>query len=164
MTAQRIERTRRSSRGTAGRFGSAVKVAIMVAMAVAVVVTLLSLAACGSDAGAEPTREYTFHIEAVENGDQYDYVAKDPIDLRVGDRVTFEMVNNGALIHDLVVVHPDGQTIATADAVATGATLSLTVDFVEPGFYRLNCNVDNHLTEHGMQAIVEVLNADGSSA
>ena len=125
---------------------------------------VLALTACGADAGAEPTRTYTLHIEAVENGDQYDYVATDPIDLRVGDRVTFEMVNNGALIHDLVVVHPDGQTIATADAVGAGATLSLTVDLAEPGFYRLNCNVDNHLTQHGMQAIVEVLNADGSSA
>ena len=125
---------------------------------------VLALTACGSDTGSEPSRQYTFHIEAVENGDQYDYVAKDPIDLRVGDRVTFEMVNNGALIHDLVVVHPDGQTIATAAAVAAGATLSVTVDFVDPGFYRLNCNVDNHLTQHGMQAIVEVLNADGTSS
>ena len=131
---------------------------------VAVLFPVLALTACGSDAGAEPSREYTFHLEAVENGDQYDYVATDPIDLRVGDRVTFEMVNKGALIHDLQVVHPDGQTIATAAAVAAGATLTVTVDFVDAGFYRLNCNVDNHLTEHGMQAIVEVLNADGSSS
>ena len=125
---------------------------------------VVALTACGSDAGAAPTREYTLHLEAVENGDKYDYVAKDPIDLRVGDRVTFEMVNNGALIHDLQVVHPDGQPIGTAASVGPGGTLSVTVDFADAGFYRLNCNVDNHLTEHDMQAIVEVTEADGTPA
>ena len=43
-----------------------------------------------------------------------------------------------------------------SEVAAAGGTASVTVWFEEPGFYRINCLVDDHLTEHGMQAIVEV--------
>lgn len=120
--------------------------------------------ACGSDAGAAPERERTLVIEAFEDGEAYGYRAVGSVDVRAGDRVTIEMRNVGALIHDLAVIHPDGSTIATAPAIAAGATTTLTVDLEDPGVYRFNCNVENHLTEHGMQQYVEVRNADGSSS
>lgn len=119
----------------------------------------VTFTACGGDGAAAPTREYTIHLRAEEQGDTYKYIAEDPLDLRVGDRVTIEMRNAGALAHDLQVVHPDGQPIATGAATAPGGTLSVVVDFEDPGVYRLNCNVDNHLTEHGMQAFIEVTEA-----
>ena len=120
-------------------------------------VLLPLLGACGGNAGdAEPLRSYTLHLRADDSQPEYLYVAEDPIDLRVGDEVTFELDNTGALIHDLQVVDPDGDAIGTAAAAASGATTSVTVTFEEPGFYRLNCLVDTHLTEHNMQAIVEV--------
>jgi uncharacterized cupredoxin-like copper-binding protein len=116
----------------------------------------LTVSACGSNASSEPLRSYTLHLRMDDNEPEYVYIAEDPVDLRVGDQVTFEVRNDGTLDHDLQIVDPNGDDIATAQAVAPGDTLALTVDFEDAGFYQLNCLVDNHLTEHGMQAIVEV--------
>lgn len=122
------------------------------------------MTACGSDAGADPLRAYTVQLRAVEQGETYGYVSVGEVDLRVGDEVTFEMDNAGALIHDLVVVAPEGDTIAASDPIGPGQTISLVVEFEEPGRYRLRCNVDDHLTVHDMQVFVEVKNADGTSS
>ena len=121
---------------------------------------VLTMSACGSNARSEPLRTYTLNLRADDSEPDYMYVAEDTVDLRVGDEVTFEMRNDGTLDHDLQIVDPQGDDIATADAVGPGQTLTLTVEFEEPGFYQLNCLVDNHLTEHGMQAIVEVTEPD----
>lgn len=115
--------------------------------------------ACGSNASAEPEREYTLRLRAVENGADYGYVADDPVDVRVGDRVTFEVRNDGALPHDLQILDPSGESIGVAPAVPSGETLQLSVTFDESGFYRLNCLVDDHLTVYGMQEIIEVADA-----
>ena len=122
----------------------------------AVAVVLTALAGCGSNGDAEPERAYTLHLRAEDASERYTYVAEDEVDIRVGDEVTFEVDNAGALIHDLQVVDPDGSVVGVAAAANPGATTSVTVFFEEPGFYRLNCLVDNHLTEHDMQVIVEV--------
>ena len=74
----------------------------------------------------------------------------------VGDQVTFQAENDGTLDHDLQIVGPDGIAIDEADAVAPGDALAVTVDLDEPGIYQLNCLVDNHLTEHNMQALIQV--------
>lgn len=125
---------------------------------------IVLFAACGGDGAAsdEPTRAYTLRLRAEDQGDRYTYIAEDPLDLRAGDRVTFEMDNAGLLIHDLVVVGEDGAAIATGPAVGPGESLTLTVDFEEPGFYRLRCNVDDHLTVHDMQVFIEVKDADAT--
>jgi uncharacterized cupredoxin-like copper-binding protein len=127
----------------------------------AAAIAMTTLTACGADGDAfSPVREYSINLRAEEQGEEYTYVAEDALDLRVGDRVTIEMSNAGALIHDLQVIHPDGQPIAIAPPFAGGSSLTLVVDFEEAGIYRLNCLVDNHLTEHGMQALIEVKAAD----
>ncbi len=128
-------------------------------------VAALLVTACGGDgiASSEPTREYALRLRAEEQGDRYTYIAEDPVDVRAGDRVTFEMDNAGLLIHDLVVVAQDGSAIATAPAVGPGQSLSLTVDFAEPGAYRLRCNVDDHLTLHDMQVVIEVKEPDADA-
>jgi uncharacterized cupredoxin-like copper-binding protein len=131
------------------------------------VAAVLPAAACGADAGtsaAEPLRSYTVALSAIERGDTYSYVSEEQVDLRAGDEVTFEMDNAGLLVHDLVVIAPDGSAIAAADPVAAGQTATLVVQFEEPGRYRLRCNVDDHLTVHDMQVFVEVKNADGTAA
>jgi plastocyanin len=117
---------------------------------------VLPLTACGSNSTAEPVRSYTLHLRAEDSEPEYVYIAEGPVDLRVGDEVTFEFENTGSLAHDLQVVDPAGDAIGVSAVAAPGATTSVTVLFEEPGFYRLNCLVDDHLTEHGMQAIVEV--------
>lgn len=126
----------------------------------ALCVALVSAAAaCGGDTVAEPTRSYTIDLHTEDSAQEYEYVADDPIDVRVGDEVTFDVAITGTLIHDLQIVDPDGAAIATAPPAVPGDTTSVTVLFEEPGFYRLNCLVDNHLTEHDMQAIIEVTEA-----
>jgi uncharacterized cupredoxin-like copper-binding protein len=117
---------------------------------------LVALAACGGDASGSAGREHTLRLLAQEHGEEYGFVADGPIDLRVGDRVTFELQNHGVLPHDLAVIHPDGHMIGTTPAAGPGDVVSVEVDLAEPGYYRLNCNVDDHLTRHGMQAVVEV--------
>lgn len=125
-------------------------------LAALVTALIVPLAACGADGEAEPLRSYTLRLRADDSADEYLYIAEDPVDLRVGDEVTFEFDNTGSLAHDLQVVDPDGDEIGVSTVAAAGETTSVTVLFEEPGFYRLNCLVDDHLTEHGMQAIVEV--------
>ena len=134
------------------------------ARVVAAAATVSVITACGADAGAEPLRSYAVGIQAIERGETYSYVSVGEVDLRVGDEVTFEMENAGALIHDLVVIAPEGNAIASADPVGPGQDASLVVQFEEPGRYRLRCNVDDHLTVHDMQVFVEVKNADGTSS
>lgn len=120
---------------------------------------LVPLVACGADGEAEPLRSYVLNLRTDDSGQEYLYIAEDPFDIRVGDEVTFEYHNTGSLAHDLQVVDPAGDEIGLAPVAAAGATTSVTVLFEEPGFYRLNCLVDDHLTAHGMQAVVEVSEA-----
>jgi len=115
---------------------------------------------CGGDGEATPTRQYTLGLTADDSDDRYRYVATEAVDIRVGDEVTFEFDNTGLLVHDLVVVDPDGDTIATAPPVVPGQSTSLTVLFEQSGFFRLNCLVDDHLTAHEMQTFVEVTDPD----
>lgn len=114
------------------------------------------LTACGSNS-TEPTRVLTVELRMEDHEDEYRYVAVGTVPrFAVGDRVTFAAGNSGTLDHDLQVVGPDGLAIETADAVAPGDTLTVTIDLDEPGIYQLNCLVDNHLTEHGMQQLIQV--------
>jgi uncharacterized cupredoxin-like copper-binding protein len=130
----------------------------IVAAALALV---LSAAACGGDGEAEPVRSYDVALRMEDGQDRYRYVAEGEVpDIRTGDEVTFEVRNAGALAHDLQVVAPNGDVIGTAAAVNPGQTLTLTVRFDEAGPYRLNCLVDDHLTAHQMQTVVEVREPD----
>lgn len=122
---------------------------------------LVVAASCGGDDPSEPTRAYTIGLEVDDSGERYRYVAVDPVDIRVGDEVTFELVNTGALVHDLRVVAPDGSPIAAATPVAPGGRASVTARFDEAGFFRLDCLVDDHLIEHRMQTFIEVNESAG---
>lgn len=127
--------------------------------AAVVLVTGALLVGCGADGAAEPVRTYTLRLRTDDSGAEYEYIAVDPLDLRVGDEVTFEFDNTGSLPHDVQVVDPSGAQVGVSTVANPGATTSVTVLFDEAGFYRLNCLVDDHLTAHGMQAIVEVTEA-----
>ncbi len=125
-------------------------------------IVALSISACGSDSSPEAVRAYTLHLRA-EDADpsHYRYVAEDALDIQVGDRVTIQVSNVGALPHDLEVRQPDGQVVATAPvAAAAGGTTQVVVDFTQTGVYSLRCNVGDHLTKHDMQAMIEVGPAD----
>lgn len=115
---------------------------------------------CAGNATTEPERAYVLDLEVDDSGDEYRYVAVDPVDVRVGDEVTFTLTNTGTLVHDLRVVSPDGNALASTRPTAPGATAQVTVRFDEPGFHRLDCLVDDHLVAHGMQSFVEVTEPD----
>lgn len=120
---------------------------------------IVASACGGGDDVTEAARSYTLNLHTEDDEQEYEYIADDPIDVRVGDEVTFDVAITGTLIHDLQIVDPAGAAIATAPPAVPGDSTSVTVLFEEPGFYRLNCLVDNHLTEHGMQAVIEVTEA-----
>lgn len=122
---------------------------------------VLLAAACGGNSGGEAERGYTIGLEVEDNSQRYRYVATDTVDIRVGDEVTFELENTGTLIHDLQVVDPDGNRVGYATPTAPGANATVTVQFDESGFFRLNCLVDDHLTEHEMQTFFEVTDPSG---
>ena len=122
----------------------------------AVSILLLAVAACGTDGSTDAARSYTVQLRADDSGAEYRYVTDQSLAITTGDEVTFELHNDGALPHDVQVVAPDGTQVGLAPVADAGATTSVTVRFDEPGYYRLNCLVDDHLTAHGMQAIIEV--------
>jgi hypothetical protein len=123
-------------------------------------VGLVLTAACGSD-GDGATRAYDVGLRIDDSADEYRYIATGDIpDFRVGDEVTFIVDNTGALPHDLQVQAPDGDVVGIAPAVAPGDTLEVTALLDQSGPYRLNCLVDDHLTEHSMQTLIQVVDAD----
>ncbi len=114
------------------------------------------LLACGGDDTVEPLRSYEMRLHIDDAEERYRYVADDPVDVRVGDEVTFQVTNTGALPHDLQVVGPGDVVLGVAPPVVSGGVITLTVHFAEPGRFALRCLVDDHLTTHGMQSIIEV--------
>lgn len=116
--------------------------------------------ACGGD-GVEVERSYSIELSVDDGDDRYRYVTEDTVDIRVGDEVTFALVNTGALVHDLQVVDPNGNRVGYAPPVVPGDDAAVTVLFEEPGFFRLDCLVDDHLTAHEMQTFFEVTDPSG---
>ena len=125
-----------------------------------VVMASVIVAGCGGDAIAEPLRSYSLAVEiADDEPGAYRYIALDPVDIRVGDEVTFTMDNTGSLAHDMHVYGADGE-VASAAAAAPGGTTQLTVFFEAEGVYQLRCYTDDHLTAHQMFAEFDVLQPD----
>lgn len=130
-----------------------------IAGAIVASVLVVTGSGCGGN-GDAPTRSYALTLQVDDSQDEYRYVAVDPVDIRVGDEVTFELDNTGIFVHDVQVVGPDGNMIAKAEPAAPGTETTVTVQFDEAGFYRLDCLVDDHLTAHGMQTFIEVTDPD----
>ena len=124
------------------------------------VLFVVTATACGGNSTGT-VRSYSIGLEVEDGSDRYRFIATDEVDVRVGDEVTFELENTGTLIHDLQVVDPEGNRVAYAEPTAPGADATLTVLFEEDGFFRLNCLVDDHLTEHDMQTFFEVTDPSG---
>ena len=118
--------------------------------------TVFGAVSCGGDTDSGPARSYTIGLEVDDSGERYRYVATDEVDIQVGDEVTFELLNTGALPHDLQIVDPDGTVIALAEPVGPGGQASVTARFDSAGFFRLNCLVGDHLIVHEMQTFIEV--------
>ena len=126
-------------------------------LAVLAIAPVALLSACGDDEGPDVERSYDVELNVDDSGEEYKFVAVGEVpDFRVGDEVTFIVENTGSLNHDLQVQAPDGDVVGLAPAVAPGETLEVTAFLGQVGIYRLNCLVDDHLTEHDMQTLIEV--------
>lgn len=126
-------------------------------LALLAIAPMALLSACGGDEGPDVERSYDVELKVDDSGEEYKFVAVDEVpDFRVGDEVTFVVENTGTLNHDLQVMAPDGDVAGVAPAVAPGETLEVTAFLGQVGVYRLNCLVDDHLTQHDMQTLIEV--------
>ena len=126
-------------------------------LAVVAIAPLALLSACGDDAGPEVERSYDVELRIDDSGDDYKFVAVGEVpDFTVGDEVTFIVENTGTLNHDFQVQAPDGDVVGLAPAVAPGDSMEVTAFLGQVGIYRLNCLVDDHLTQHDMQTLIEV--------
>ena len=126
-------------------------------LAVLAIAPMALLSACGDDEGPDVERSYDVELRIDDSGDDYEYIAVDDVpDFRVGDEVTFIVDNTGTLTHDLQVQAPDGDVLGLAPEAAPGETTEVTVFLGQVGFYRLVCQVDDHLTEHNMETLIEV--------
>ncbi len=110
---------------------------------------------CGANTSSEPAREYVVDLHIDDSGEEYEYVVDEAFDVRVGDRVTFRIENTGLLPHDVQVVDPNGTRVAAGPIADPGEVTEAVVMFEEEGIYQLNCLVDDHLTAHRMQALVQ---------
>ena len=78
----------------------------------------------------------------------------EPLDVSAGSDSTIEVLNEGAVDHDLLV-RKDGKTLGGIDVIAGGQSAKLKVD-VEPGEYEIYCSVPGH-EEAGMVGTLTVM-------
>ncbi len=122
------------------------------------VVTGLFLAGCGSNAtnadSAQDTAGSTVNGGAA--GDGATFVADDivftqaPSDVPAG-QVTVELVNEGAIVHDVVIEEIGDEVVATANG---GETATGQVE-LEPGTYTYYCSIAGHRSA-GMEGTLTV--------
>ncbi|HEY4865932.1 MAG TPA: cupredoxin domain-containing protein [Candidatus Dormibacteraeota bacterium] len=75
----------------------------------------------------------------------------DPSDLKVkSGKVSFFLVNNGGVSHDLVVTSSDGKSVARSELVQPGNSTVLTVDNLAAGDYKFICDQPGH-ADQGMK-------------
>jgi uncharacterized cupredoxin-like copper-binding protein len=118
---------------------------------VAVVVTALALAACGSDdntSGSSSSARETIEVHLSE-------FKLDPSRVTVDTpgTYTFKAVNDGQFVHALEIEgHGIEQKTATIDP---GKTATLRVDLAKTGSYEVYCPIDDH-RNMGMKASLAV--------
>ena len=113
-------------------------------------VVAVALSACGgSPTPTPPPAAKTFAVEATEFA-----FAPNSFTAKVGDEVTFNVTNKGALEHNFVVFDPSGKEIGRA-TIALGGTATVKVKPIVAGAYTIDCDIPGH-KEAGMLATLTV--------
>jgi uncharacterized cupredoxin-like copper-binding protein len=107
---------------------------------------LLSLACGGSGGGGGGSSQPAGSTKVTMTDFKFD-----PSDLKVkSGKVSFLLVNNGGVSHDLVVTSSDGKTVARSELVQPGNSTVLTVDNLAAGDYKFICDQPGH-ADQGMK-------------
>lgn len=122
--------------------------ALTVRTVVAAMVMAVS-AACSS--GTPPVSETPADAVVIEvSAVEYDFILSDTP--TTPGTYTFDVTNDGAMSHDLVIWGPDGG--AGTEVFGPGESASVTIKLV-PGEYTIYCSVGNH-REQGMEVTFTV--------
>ena len=120
----------------------------------AALVLALVLSACSSDGGDEPSPDTGSDgaesgTPVAVSGFEYGYDLEAPTE---AGTYTFELTNDGAMQHDLVI--EGGDASGSTAVIGPGDTDSFTVT-LEPGEYTLYCSVAGHRSQ-GMEVTFTV--------
>ena len=121
----------------------------------------LALAGCGGDdsSGTTAASSTTTAAQAGGGGSSVDVSETDyklnPSDPTVkAGQVTFNVTNDGQVVHNLEVEGPNGEQELNSD-LSPGQSGTLSVDLSKPGKYEFYCPVDDH-KQMGMEGEITV--------
>ena len=121
----------------------------------------LALAGCGGDDSSSTTAASSTTTAAQAGGGassvdvsetEYKLNPSDPT-VKAG-QVTFNVTNDGQVVHTLEVEGPNGEQKLNSD-LSPGQSGTLSVDLSKPGKYEFYCPVDNH-KQMGMEGEITV--------
>jgi uncharacterized cupredoxin-like copper-binding protein len=121
----------------------------------------LALAGCGGDDSSSTTAASSTTTAAQAGGGgssvdvsetEYKLNPSDPA-VKAG-QVTFNVTNDGQVVHNLEVEGPNGEQELNSD-LSPGQSGALSVDLSKPGKYEFYCPVDNH-KQMGMEGEITV--------
>lgn len=129
----------------------------------------LGLAACGGDdngttagaqkTGATPAEGGTGGAQTVKVGETEYKLNPDNPTVKPG-KVSFDVTNDGKVVHTLTVEGPDGSSTLDQD-LKPGNSGELAVDLSEPGKYAFFCPIDGH---KGLGMVGEITVGSGAAA
>ncbi len=129
------------------------------ALAALATVCALAVAGCGGDDDTTAANSTTTAAQGGGNASSVDLSATDykfnPSDPTVkAGQVTFDVSNDGQVVHNLEVEGPNGEQELSSD-LSPGQSGTLSVDLSKPGTYEFYCPVGNH-KQMGMEGEITV--------
>lgn len=74
----------------------------------------------------------------------YSFSLDETVEFAAGTTYTFALTNTGTLDHEMEVFGPDGTALGEVGPTKVGATGKVTLEFDQPGVYRLVCGIEGH--------------------
>lgn len=122
-------------------------------LALAVTLTTLALAACGSSSSESGTTAPASGGQTVSIGESEFKLDPSSVKVDQAGTVTFKVTNNGSIDHSLEV---EGQGVEEeTETIKPGETAELTVDLSKEGSYEIYCPIDGH-RDKGMEGSLTV--------
>jgi uncharacterized cupredoxin-like copper-binding protein len=104
----------------------------------------------GEQSGAALTPDRSVTVKTID----YSFDLPDP-QIKVGEKIKFELMNQGKATHEFEVFGPDDKVVGEVEGIAAGGTGSATLEFAKAGTYRYECHLEDHF-ERGMKGTLTV--------